>query len=66
MFGEDRAFSVEFRSRRGDDFLARGFSAMESCRRQGRNLLDYLHQTVIAWIDKAPAPSLVPAAVPSG
>lgn len=61
-----RKISGPTRSRRGDDFLARGFSAMESCRRQGRNLLDYLHQTVIAWIDKTPAPSLVPAAVPSG
>jgi transposase len=61
-----RKISGLTRSRRGDEFLARGFSAMESCRRQGRNLLDYLHQTVVAWIDKAPAPSLVPAAVPSG
>lgn len=61
-----RKISGPTRSRRGDDFLARGFSAMESCRRQRRNLLDYLHQTVIAWIDKTPAPSLVPAAVPSG
>jgi transposase len=61
-----RKISGPTRSRRGDDFLARGFSAMESCRRQGRNLFDYLHQTVVAWIDKAPAPSLLPAAAPSG
>ena len=61
-----RKISGLTRSRRGDEFLARGFSALESCRRQGRDLLDYLHQTLIAWIDNAPAPSLVPVAVPTG
>jgi transposase len=61
-----RKISGPTRSRRGDEFIARGFSAFETCRRQGRDLLDYLHHTVIAWIDKAPAPSLVPAAAPSG
>ncbi len=61
-----RKISGPTRSRRGDEFLARGFSALESCRRQGRDLLDYLHQTLIAWIDKAPAPSLMPAPAPSG
>jgi hypothetical protein len=55
------------RSRRGDEFIARGFSVGETCRRQGRDLIDYMHQAVIAWIDKTPHPSLLPPlAVPSG
>lgn len=55
------------RSRRGDEFIARGFSVVETCRRRGRNLADYMHQAVIAWIDKAPRPSLLPApALPTG
>ena len=61
-----RKISGPTRSRRGDDFIARGYSVVESCRRQGRDALDYMHQAVTAWLHKAPAPSLVPAAVPSG
>ena len=57
-----RKISGPTRSRRGDEFIAHGYSAMESCRRQGRDLLDYLHGTVIAWIDKTAPPSLVPGA----
>ena len=59
-----RKISGPTRSRRGDEFIARGYSAMESCRRQGRDLLDYLHGTVIAWIDKTTPPSLVPGTGP--
>ncbi len=55
-----RKISGPTRSRRGDDFIARGFSVLESCRRQGRDLLDYLHQAVTAWIDQTEPPSLVP------
>jgi transposase len=55
-----RKISGPTRSRRGDEFIARGFSVMETCRRQGRDFLDYLHQSVVAWIDKATPPSLVP------
>jgi len=33
---------------------------METCRRQGRDLLDYLHRAVTAWIDQTDPPSLVP------
>jgi transposase len=55
-----RKISGPTRSRRGDEFIARGFSVMESCRRQGRDLLDYLHQSVVAWIDQTTPPSLVP------
>ena len=54
------------RSRRGDEFNARNFSAFETCRRQGPDLMGYLQGAVIAWIDKTPPPSLLPALVPSG
>ena len=54
-----RKISGPTRSRRGDDFLGRGFSVVETCRRQGRDALDYLHQAVIAWIDKTAAPPLL-------
>lgn len=55
-----RKISGPTRSRRGDDFIAHGFSALESCRRQGRNLLDYLQQALTAWIDQTAPPDLVP------
>jgi transposase len=56
-----RKISGPTRSRRGDEFIARGFSAHESCRRQGLDLWAYLHRAVVAWIDKATPPSLLPA-----
>ena len=56
-----RKISGPTRSRRGDDFIARGFSAHESCRRQGRDLWDFLHASVLAWINGTESPSLVPA-----
>jgi len=55
-----RKISGPTRSRRGDEFIARGFSVMATCRRQGRDLLDYLHRAVTAWIDQTDPPSLVP------
>jgi transposase len=55
-----RKISGPTRSRRDDEFIARGFSVMESCRRQGRDLFDDLHQSVLAWINKTAPPSLVP------
>lgn len=64
-----RKISGPTRSRRGDDFLAHGFSVYETCRRQGRDLWNYMHDAVLAWIDNSAAPSLlplVPVAVPSG
>ena len=54
------------RSRRGDEFIANGFSAYESCRRQGRDFIGYMRSAVIAWIDKTAHSSLVPAPAPSG
>jgi len=53
------------RSRRGEEFVAHGCTAFETCR-QGRDLLDDLHRAVVAWIDKTPHPSLVTASAPPG
>jgi hypothetical protein len=54
-----RKISGPTRSRRGDDFIARAFTAQETCRRQGRDLWDFLHQADAAWIDKSAPPSLL-------
>lgn len=61
-----RKISGPTRSKRGDEFIARGFSVAESCRRQGRDLITYMHQAVIAWIDGSTHPCLVPNPAPSG
>jgi transposase len=61
-----RKISGPTRSRRGDGFIARGFSVFETCRRQGRDLWNFMHESVLAWIDKTSPPSLVPAATPCG
>ena len=61
-----RQISGPTRSRRGDDFIARGFSVHETCRRQGLDRWAHLHRAVLAWIDKLPHPSLLPLAAPSG
>lgn len=58
-----RKISGPTRSRRGDEFLGRGFSVYETCRRQGRDLWNYMHEAVVAWIDKTAAPSLLPPTV---
>jgi transposase len=57
-----RKISGPTRSRRGDEFIARGFSAYETCRRQGRDLWNFMHDAVVAWIDKTTPPSLLPVA----
>lgn len=62
----ERKISGSTRSRRGDEFIARGFSVCETCRRQGRDLLDCLHGAVTAWIDKTMPPSLTPQPSASG
>jgi transposase len=61
-----RKISGPTRSRRGDEFIARGFSAYESCRRQSRDFVDYMRSAVVAWIDKTAHPSLVPTPAPTG
>jgi len=55
-----RKISGPSRSRRGEQFIAHSFSAMESCRRQGRDFIDFTHRSILAWIDKTAPPSLVP------
>jgi hypothetical protein len=47
------------RSRRGANLIARGFSVAETCRRQARDLLDYLQRSVCARIDKTEPPLLL-------
>ena len=64
-----RKISGPTRSLRGDQFLARGFSVHETCLRQGVELWGFMHRAVVAFIDKPPAPSLLPkpvAFVPTG
>ena len=61
-----RKISGPTRSRRGDQFIARAYTAFETCRRQGRDFLAYLHSAVIAWIDRATHPSLLPQPLPTG
>ena len=66
-----RKISGPTRSLRGDLFLSRGFSVHESCLRQGRDLWDFMHSAVHAFIANTAPPSLLPrtgdvAVVPSG
>ena len=64
-----RKISGPTRSLRGDQFLSRGFSVHETCLRQGADLWHFMHQAVLAFIDKTAAPSLLPrpvACAPSG
>jgi transposase len=59
-----RKISGPTRSRRGDDFIARGFSVYETCRRQGRDLWNFLHDAVTYCIENATHPSLLPNPAP--
>ena len=61
-----RKISGPTRSRRGDEYIANGFSAFESCRRQGRDFVGYMRCAMLAWIDKAAPPSLVQQPAPTG
>jgi transposase len=61
-----RKISGPTRSRRGDAFIAHGFSVHETCRRQGRDVWNFMREAVVAWIDKTAHPSLMPALTPSG
>ena len=55
-----RKISGPTRSLRGNQFLARGLTAHESCLRQGRDLWDFMHQAVHAFIANTAPPSLIP------
>jgi transposase len=66
-----RKISGPTRSLRGDQFLSRGFSAHETCLRQGRDLWEFMHSAVHAFIANTAPPSLLPstttvAIAPSG
>jgi transposase len=66
-----RKISGPTRSLRGDQFLARGFSVHETCLRQGRDLWEFMHGAVHAFIANTAPPSLMPhggpmAAIPTG
>lgn len=66
-----RKISGPTRSLRGDPFLARGFSVHETCLRQGRDLWEFMHSAVHAFIANTAPPSLMPrsaavATVPTG
>jgi transposase len=56
-----RKISGLTRSRRGEEFIARGYTVVESCRRQGRDALEYLRQAMQAHFAGSLAPSLVPS-----
>ncbi len=55
-----RKISGPTRSLRGDQFLARGFTAHETCLRQGVDLWEFMHKAVHAFIAKSTPPSLMP------
>ena len=66
-----RKISGPTRSLRGDQFLARGFTVHETCLRQGRDLWEFMHSAVHAFIANTAPPSLMPrtgsvAAAPTG
>lgn len=62
-----RKISGPTRSLRGDQFLARGYTARETRLRQGVDLWGFMHQAVHAFIAKTAPPSLLPRdAVPTG
>jgi transposase len=57
-----RKISGPTRSLRGDQFLSRGFTAHETCLRQGRDLWQFMHQAMSAFIANTTPPSLMPSA----
>ena len=48
-------------SERGSRYVERILTCIESLRLQGRCALDYLHQTLAAWRQGLPTPSLLPS-----
>lgn len=57
-----RKISGPTRSLRGDQFLSLGFSGHETCLRQGRDLWDFMHSAVHAFIANTSPPRLMPRA----
>lgn len=52
------------RSRRGDQFLARGFTVHETCLCQGRDVWEFMHSAAHAFIASTAPPSLRPRVGP--
>ena len=64
-----RKISGPTRSLRGDQFLSHGFTAHETCLRQGVDLWKFVYEAVTAFIANTTPPSLMPrpiAAAPTG
>lgn len=59
-----RRVSFGSQSEAGSRFVERMLTAIESCRRQGRNLLEVMTQAVSAWMTGDSPPSLLPAVPP--
>ena len=55
-----RASSHGTRSPGGSRFVANILSVVETCRQQGRNVLEHLTACCQAALERAPAPSLLP------
>lgn len=55
-----RKLSYFTRSGRGLRFIEHTFSAVQTCRLQGRNVFDYMTQALSAWLAGTSPPSLVP------
>ncbi len=55
-----RAVSHGTRSPRGSRFVATILSVVETCRQQGRNVLEYVTACCRAALDRSPVPSLLP------
>lgn len=54
-----RKGSFGTQSERGSRFVERMMSVAETCRRQGRDLLNFVTEAVEAWMEGRPGPSLV-------
>ena len=55
-----RKGSFGTQSKRGSRFVEQILAVTETCRRQGRKVVDFLHDALLATITGKPAPSLLP------
>ena len=56
-----RKLSLHTQDKRGDRFIERILTVVETCRLQGRTVAEYLTSVVMAHLAGEPPPSLVPA-----
>lgn len=57
----DRRITQGTRSEAGQRYHERMWTAIATCKKQGRNFFAFLYQSIIAKLQKQPAPSLLPA-----